>query len=282
MKKKRVVILGSGGFVSSEVKLLLDKKKILTKNIRRKDIDLSRDNSGYKLKKVIKKNDYIFFAAARAPVKNINMFIYNMKILKNIEIGINKNKIKKILYLSSDAVYSDTKHKIHENSKTSPKNLHGQMHLLRENYLQNLYQDKLCIVRPTLIYGSNDPHNGYGPNKFIRCALQGRNIDLFGKGEEKRDHIYVKDVANIISNLLINKFYGKINLATGKVYSFYSIAKSVSKNSDKKILIKFNKRNGPMPHLGYRAFNISNLKKNFKKLNLTDLLKNINFQLKTY
>ena len=60
MKKKRVVILGSGGFVSSEVKLLLDKKKILTKNIRRKDIDLSRDNSGYKLKKVIKKNDYIF------------------------------------------------------------------------------------------------------------------------------------------------------------------------------------------------------------------------------
>ena len=36
------------------------------------------------------------------------------------------------------------------------------MHLLRENYLQNLYQDKLCIVRPTLIYGSNDPHNGYG------------------------------------------------------------------------------------------------------------------------
>ena len=81
-------------------------------------------------------------------------------------------------------------------------------------------------------------------NKFIRCALQGRNIDLFGKGEEKRDHIYVKDVANIISNLLINKFYGKINLATGKVYSFYSIAKSVSENSDKKILIKFNKEMG--------------------------------------
>ena len=98
----------------------------------------------------------------------------------------------------------------------------------------------------------------------------------------KKSHIYVKDVANIISNLLINKFYGKINLATGKVYSFYSIAKSVSENSDKKILIKFNKRNGPMPHLGYRAFNISNLKKNFKKLNLTDLLKNINFQLKIY
>ena len=31
------------------------------------------------------------------------------------------------------------------------------------------------------------------------------------------------------------------------------------------------KRNGPMPHNGYRAFDISNLKKNIKKLSITSL-----------
>ena len=43
------------------------------------------------------------------------------------------------------------------------------MHLMRENMLK-LLDVKLCIVRPTLIYGTNDPHNGYGPNQFIRLA----------------------------------------------------------------------------------------------------------------
>ena len=40
---------------------------------------------------------------------------------------------------------------------------------MRENILK-LLNIKLCIVRPTLVYGANDPHNGYGPNKFIRLA----------------------------------------------------------------------------------------------------------------
>ena len=26
------------------------------------------------------------------------------------------------------------------------------------------------ILRPTLVYGANDPHNGYGPNRFRRLA----------------------------------------------------------------------------------------------------------------
>ena len=44
------------------------------------------------------------------------------------------------------------------------------MHVIRENYLKSLFLKKLCILRPTLIYGEGDPHNGYGPNKFIRLA----------------------------------------------------------------------------------------------------------------
>ena len=57
----------------------------------------------------------------------------------------------------------------------------------------------LAFLRPTLIYGANDPHNGYGPNRFRRQAAKGETITLFGEGEEKRDHVPVDDVAALVS-----------------------------------------------------------------------------------
>ena len=62
------------------------------------------------------------------------------------------------------------------------------MHLLREKVLENFFVDKL-ILRPTLIYGISDPHNGYGPNKFLRQINNNENIKLFGKVNE-RSHIH--------------------------------------------------------------------------------------------
>ena len=59
------------------------------------------------------------------------------------------------------------------------------MHLIKENVLKNYFNEKLCILRPTLIYGKKDPHNGYGPNKFLRKITSNQSIDLFGKGEKE-------------------------------------------------------------------------------------------------
>ena len=35
-----------------------------------------------------------------------------------------------------------------------------------EIFLKINFPKKVSIFRPTLVYGANDPHNGYGPNKF--------------------------------------------------------------------------------------------------------------------
>jgi nucleoside-diphosphate-sugar epimerase len=262
----RAIILGSGGFISSEVEKILKLKNIKYLGLKRKDINLLKESSSLKLKKLIKKDDIILFIAAIAPAKNIQDLIDNLIILKNACNGIDYKKIKKIVYISSDAVYSDTKKKINEKSETIPNSTHGIMHLLRENYLKNIFTKKLCLIRPTLIYGSNDPHNSYGPNSFIRKYLNNKNISLFGKGEEKRDHVWIEDVANIIVDIIYNNFFGIINIATGKTISFYKIAKIINqlkKQSSRKI--SFIKRNGPMPHNGLRRFDISLLKKIISK-----------------
>ena len=70
------------------------------------------------------------------------------------------------------------------------------MHLTREMMIKEIKDIPIAIIRPTLIYGKNDPHNGYGPNSFNRLLDKNENIKLFGEGEEKRD-MYVNDVAEL-------------------------------------------------------------------------------------
>lgn len=219
---------------------------------QKKKIDLTQNQSVKKLNKIINSNDILVFISAIAPVKSFKMLNENLMICQNVFKVLIHKKIKYLLYVSSDAVYSDSKVPINEKSKTEPDNLHGFMHLMRENILK-LLDIKMCIVRPTLVYGSNDPHNGYGPNKFIRNAQSKKDISLFGKGEERRDHIHVNDVGEIIYLLIKKRYTGTINLVSGKIISFYKIAKIIRDNYG--IKINYIKRNGPMPHNGYRAFN---------------------------
>jgi nucleoside-diphosphate-sugar epimerase len=264
--KTRALIIGSGGYVSSCIKFFLkDKLKIL--EISKKKIDLKKKISIKKLKKILKTDDVIIFIAAIAPCKTKKSLLDNILMLKNFITAIKDVNISYIIYISSDAVYSDTSKKITEYSKTNPKNLHGIMHLKRERMLIRKNKSKLLIIRPTLIYGSNDPHNGYGPNRFMRLAVVNKNIELFGNGEEVRDHINIHDVGKIISMSIFRRITGILNLATGKATSFYRIAKIIINNIKSKSKIITTQRLQPMPHNGYRVFDnklLLNYFKNYK------------------
>ena len=56
-----------------------------------------------------------------------------------------------------------------------------------------------------------------------------RKIILFGKGEERRDHIHVDNVADIVFQTTINQIGGIINAVSGNVISFYDIIKNLKK-----------------------------------------------------
>ncbi len=191
-------------------------------------------------------------------------------------IQLKKKKIKKLVYLSSDAVYSDTKKKITESSKTVPTTLHGLMHITRENLLFKLFGKKTLVLRPTLIYGKNDPHNGYGPNSFIRLAKKNKDIKIFGKGEERRDHIHVEDVIKIIFNLIKKNKIGIFNICSGKIISFNELAKKIIHSLGSRSKIIYLKRSGPLHHLGLRRFNINKIKKNIHKIKIMNIRQNLN------
>ena len=267
--------MGSSGIISTNLQKALKTKNIKTLTIGSSQLDLKKDKSSKVLKSTIKKGDIVVFIAAEAPVKNMSMLYNNLKICKVVCDGMKNKEVDQLIYISSDAVYSDINGKITESSETVPGSLHGLMHLNREFIIKKNFEKILCILRPTLIYGIGDSHNGYGPNRFINAALKGSNIQLFGNGEEKRDHIFIDDLINILIKCIEKKGIGIINLASGNVHTFQKIAKYVIKFSKSKSKISKLKRVGVMPHNGYRPFNIKLIKKYFydiKILSIQDAL----------
>ena len=255
MEKNKIIILGKNGFIAKNLTENLKKKKIKFIAYSKENLNLENRKSVSKLKKIIKPMDKIVFISSIAPVKNVEMLSRNIEILKNVIDALKSKTFDQLIYISSDAVYKDDARIINEFTPKTPISMHGNMHLLRENVLKDLFKEKLCILRPTLIYGANDPHNGYGPNKFLRTIKQKKNIELFGRCIQK-------------------KFIGSINIASGKVISFYDIAKAcITKNRNLKII--FLPRTGPMPHNGYRRFDIRRLKSTFKIKIFTNLKKKI-------
>ncbi len=251
----RTVVLGSGGFIGGAIACKLDASGAAVMGIVRKDIDLLADGSGGRLAALLRADDALVVVSARAPCKTPAMMLENIRMMASVCEAVAKQAVAHVIYVSSDAVYADGPSPLTEASPAAPTSLHGVMHLAREQMLKaTAGAIPLAILRPTLVYGARDPHNGYGPNKFRRQANRGEAIVLFGEGEERRDHVDVDDIAAIVHLVLTHRSAGILNIATGTVTGFRSLAEKVVALSSRKVAIKGSPRNGPMPHNGYRPF----------------------------
>jgi nucleoside-diphosphate-sugar epimerase len=210
----------------------------------------------------------VVFVSALAPTRNNAMLIDNLRMAEAICAALAAQPVGHLVYVSSDAVYSDDANPVTERSCQQPSSLHGVMHLAREIMLRAALKLPLAILRPTLIYGAKDPHNGYGPNRFRRLAAKGEAITLFGEGEEKRDHILVDDVAALASAVLHHRSKGVLNIATGRPASFREVAEMVVALSPRPVEIRGTPRQNPITH---RHFDITDCLKAFPEFHYVPL-----------
>lgn len=267
----RVAVIGAGGFVGKAVAERLLARGIFVVGVARKDVDLLSGEASARLASMLHQCDTIVMIAAQAPVKDSGMLIDNLRMMAAVCDALGSAPAKHALYVSSDAVYADADVPLSESSCAQPGSLHGVMHLARELMLADACKAPLCILRPTLIYGANDPHNGYGPNRFRRLAQRGEEIVLFGEGEERRDHVFIDDVAELIVRCVGHRSEGILNIATGRVTSFREIAEKIAAMTPQPPAVKGTSRSGPMPHRGYRAFDASSTFRAFPDFRYTPL-----------
>jgi len=208
----------------------------------------------------LRTGDSVVFVSALAPTRNNAMLIDNLRMAEAVCAALAAQPVAHLVYVSSDAVYSDDANPVTERSCQQPSSLHGAMHLAREIMLRTALKLPLAILRPTLIYGAKDTRNGYGPNRFRRLAAKGEAITLFGEGEEKRDHVHIADVAALVSATLHQRSTGTLNIATGKSTSFRDVAEMIAALSDGSVEIRATPRQNPITH---RHFDIVDCLKAF-------------------
>jgi UDP-glucose 4-epimerase len=113
--------------------------------------------------------------------------------------------VKKICFASSGGtVYGLQKNLLTEESPTEPISPHGIIKRTIESFLQYAklkHRINYDIYRISNVYGEGQRvANGLG---FINTALENivsnRSITVFGDGENVRDYVYVKDVADLLA-----------------------------------------------------------------------------------
>jgi nucleoside-diphosphate-sugar epimerase len=269
----KVVILGASGFVGSHLVSLLAESKTPTLALSSADLDLENPDSTEKLANIVGEGDSLVFISALTPDRgrDIGTLMKNLTMGQHVSAVLQESKCSQVVYVSSDAVYQDDVNPVRENSNCEPSGFHGIMHIARERMLSHVLQGQqvpLFILRASLLYGPNDTHNGYGPNRFIRTATSEQKISLFGEGEEKRDHVFIGDLCRLIELGLTHGSDGILNVANGQSASFIEAALAVKEALSDEVEIVTSERQSPITH---RHFDTSATQRAFPSFQFTPL-----------
>jgi nucleoside-diphosphate-sugar epimerase len=223
-KPGRIVVVGSKGFIGSSISKRLSGGEIDVLNISRKQFNLLNLNTIDFLAKILLKDDIVIFTSAIAPSKTIKDLQKTIRMAEIFSKCLEMVNLKNLILISSDSVYGDKSGKFNEDSSCDPDTYHGLSQLVREMIFKKSALNCLTILRICAVYGPGDTHNGYGPNRFVNQIANNLPIKLFGNGLNRRDHIYIDDVVELILSTVNLNYNGILNLATGKTYSFLQVA----------------------------------------------------------
>ncbi len=246
-KIKRVLILGHTGFIGEHLAKFFKKTQpaieLIGKSIP--EVDLTNIEDIKKLSSFLDDGTIVIMCAAikRQFGDSLDNFNKNVKMVVNLSRVLEKRPVKRLIFFSSAAVYGEDIHNINITESTSirPTSYYGIAKYTCERLLvksfSNIQTGSLFIVRPPLIYGSNDPGSTYGPAGFIKAALRKEKITLWGDGSELREFICVDDIARIIHQLTFSEQEGIVNISSGKSVSFKDILGIISNVINEQLIV---------------------------------------------
>lgn len=223
---KRILILGHSGFIGGHlVRRLQSLPNVEIIGEALPDIDLTRSEDAEKLVPLLDAQTTVVMCAAikRQLGDNLDTFSRNVTMAVNLCRILEKRPVARFIYFSSAAVYGEeiTNLQITEETVIQPTSLYGAGKFACECLFRKIIGPPatLVILRPALIYGPND-QGSYGPSGFVKAAVKGEPITLWGDASELREFVFVEDVARLVHRLVVHEFEGVLNIVTGKSHAF--------------------------------------------------------------
>ena len=290
--KKKYLIIGSKGFLGSNLYLLLKKKNEIVYGDNKK-YDLKKINNVLRLFENIKPDVVINCAGKTGGVEFTNSFPStileeNIRINSNIFEVSKIFKVKRLILIGASCMYPEKK-----NGKFKEENLFfGPMHKSVEAYgfwklsqivFMNAYKkqfklNSFCLIFPN-IYGPGDKFQNKSSHviaalirKFYMAKKNNyKFVNLLGTGQEIRDSIYIDDAVNVIYKILKRSFrFGYLNASSGESFSIKTLAEKIKKKISYKGLIKWEKNKTKSAN--YKILSTEKIKKKINwepKFNLT-------------
>jgi UDP-glucose 4-epimerase len=111
------------------------------------------------------------------------------------------NKVSRFVFASSGAPAGEVDPPIHEEMPPHPVSPYGASKLAGEGYCSAYFQTfgiDTVALRFGNVYGPGSLHKSSVVAKFIRQALAGETLQIYGDGNQTRDFIYIDDLINAI------------------------------------------------------------------------------------
>jgi len=111
------------------------------------------------------------------------------------------NKIPRFIFASSGAPVGEVDPPIHEELAPHPVSPYGSSKLAGEGYCSSYYRTfglETVALRFGNVYGSGSKHKSSVIAKFIKQALAGEALEVYGDGDQTRDFIFIDDLVMAI------------------------------------------------------------------------------------
>jgi len=120
----------------------------------------------------------------------------------NLLEAARKQDVDRFVFASSAAPIGDCEPPIHEEMACSPKAPYGASKLAGEGYC-SAYHGTFGIDTVALrfgnVYGPRSGHKSSVVAKFIRRAMEGKTLEIYGDGQQTRDFIHTDDLVRAIT-----------------------------------------------------------------------------------
>ena len=208
----KCLVTGAAGFIPSHLYESLKKEGHQVKGIDNfshacgrpmPDIKYADIRYYQDIDKLVEWADIVFHLAAQNHVdKSIEhveeTLDTNIKGTYNILEACRVHGGKKMVFASTSEVYGTNTDKLSENSPTSAQSPYAVSKLAGDKLCGNyhdLYGVKVWRLRNFNVYGEWQNNGSYGSviPIFVKQALEGKQLTIFGTGEQRRDYMYIDD-----------------------------------------------------------------------------------------